>query len=204
MGEDNYTSITAQGVNNTVGIGRFVKNVCQKAGCGYLDIAFDGDMAIKETVLKPALKLGLNLSGLPFTEEMIEGVVNILSQSNKNETTIATAYRNIANEVSKFLHENENKLWFAEINFLMWENEEEKGIDDLLLAGKKDRIRKISLADFWDLAYAYLAQADYERLQLAKASKKDFRKVDIDRERREMIFKTIAGTIKHTAQEKVG
>ena len=197
--------ITVQGVNNTKGIVSVVRNAAIETNAGFLEIAFDGDMAIKETVLKPALKLGLNMSGLKFSEELKEGILNILSQGNKTNETLPQAYREIASKVSKYLHESEDTkgLWFGKINFLLWEQEVEKGIDDLVNVGKEGSIKKVSLATFWDLAYEYLSIADMERYELAQKESKKFREIDISRERREQIFKKVASNIIRNEKIKI-
>ena len=197
--KESKVGITVQGVNNTKGIVPVLRVAAIEAGCGFLDIAFDGDMAVKETVLKPALKLGLNMSGLKFSDEMKEGILNILSQGNKTKETLPSAYKEIAHKVSKYLHESEDTkgLWFSKISFLLWENEEEKGIDDLVNMGKENCIKKISLANFWDLAFEYLSIADEERFALSQEINKKFREIDISRNRREEIFREVAQNIKY-------
>lgn len=189
-----YAAITAQGVNNTKGIVKVAAAVSKKVGCGFLDIAFDGDMAMKETVLKPALKLGLNMSGLSFPEDHKNAIISILNSGNKDEKTVASAYKSIAKDISTYLRNNEKNMWFAEIGFLMWENEEEKGIDDLIQAGKETSIRRMNLADFFDLAFEYLAEIEDIRLNMAKEQGKMFREVDISKEEKNAIFVKVANS----------
>ena len=166
--KNTHTAVTVQGVSSTAGIADYVDRVRKISGSTGLDIAFDGDFAMNIQVLRPALKLGFTLSGLTLPPELEAAAEDVLSSEARTPENMISRRKKEALAISAFLRENAGNMKFSDISYPIWVWEEEKGLDDLVDAGKENRIRSLSFADFWELGYMYLCIDCAERLRTAE------------------------------------
>ena len=119
---------------------------------------YDADMAYKETVLQPAIKLGLSLTNLSF-KGYKNDVEEILAINKKNKTPLAELEDSMQ-KVTLYLLQNKDNFKF-DIVYCLWNPEIGKGIDDYLecfenLSEAVKGIQKVQLIDFWQCAYNYM------------------------------------------------
>ena len=124
----------------------------------HIYIMYDADMSYKESVLQPAIKLGLSLTNLTF-KECKNDVEDILSVNRKYKTPLKELTSNFL-KVDSYLRKNAGVYKF-DITYCIWDDDIGKGIDDYLDSFKnvKDAtkgISKIQLIKFWNLAFNYL------------------------------------------------
>lgn len=180
-------SISVQGVNNWREIPDTVKAL--KSQYPYLDyimIAFDADMARKESVLQPALKMGITLTGLKITREIDSNLHNILHIGNKSEKRNASLYQKEAEEISEIL---KNINFEFTIYYCLWDEHFGKGIDDLLNMGNRFALKKMDLITFWNASYQYLKDIDLEKLRIKKLTQQPYRQIEIDEKKKLEFFK---------------
>lgn len=180
-------ALSVQGVNNWKEIPDIITELKKRYSyLEYIMIAFDADMSRKESVLQPALKMGITLTGIDITNELDGKLHNILHIGNKTETRNASIYEKEANQISDILKTSNFKF---NIYYCLWEEKFGKGIDDLLNAGNKFALKKMDLYTFWNSSYQYLKNLDLEKLKISEEQKIEYRQIEIDEEKKMEIFK---------------
>lgn len=170
-------ALSVQGVNNWREIPEIVNEL--KARYFYLDtimIAFDADMARKETVLQPAIKMGMALTGLPLEKTMERDLQNILHVGNKNKEHNASVYGKEAKQIFNFLQTN--TLDF-DIFYCLWDEKYGKGIDDVLNMNHKFALKKLDFSTFWMASYQYLKDLDIKREEISEKDGTEYRKTSV-------------------------
>lgn len=124
----------------------------------HIYIMYDADMAYKETVLQPAIKLGLSLTNLNFKgyKNDVEEILSI----NKKFKTPLIELEDSKLRVKLYLEQNLDRFKF-DITYCLWDSDIGKGIDDYLekfntIDDAIKGIKKIQLIDFWECSYMYL------------------------------------------------
>lgn len=180
-------SISVQGVNNWREIPETIKVLkTVYPYLNYIMIAFDADMCRKESVLQPALKMGITLTGMEITKEMDQNLHNILHIGNKTKTRNASIYEKEAKDISSQL---KNNTFDFHIYYCLWDENFGKGIDDLLNAGNRFALKKLDLYTFWNGSYEYLKEIDLERLKISEEQKIEYRQTEVNEEKKMEIFK---------------
>lgn len=180
-------AISVQGVNNWKDIPNAVNFLKSKyTYLNYIMIAFDADMARKESVLQPALKMGITLTNIEISKEMDSNLHNILHIGNKSEKRNASIYEKEAEEISEKLKNSKSDFT---IYYCLWNEQFGKGIDDLLNAGNRFALRKMELRDFWNASYQYLKDIDLEKFKIKKETQQTYRQIEINDERKFEFFK---------------
>ena len=180
-------SIAVQGVNNWREIPETVSTLKNRFQyLNYIMIAFDADMCRKESVLQPALKMGISLTGMKLSKEDDNILHNILHIGNKSEKRNATIYEKEAEKISEML---KNTDFDFHIYYCLWNEKFGKGIDDLLNAGNRFALKKIDLISFWNTSYQYLKDIDLEKLEICKKEEIPYRQIEIDEKRKLEFFK---------------
>lgn len=180
-------SISVQGVNNWREIPETLNVLKTKYPyLEYIMIAFDADMARKESVLQPALKMGITLTGLKITKEIDKDLHNILHIGNKNENRNASIYEKEACKISNILNTVNSNFY---IYYCIWDEKFGKGIDDLLNNGNRFALKKVKLNDFWNMSYQYLKDLDLEKLKISKQNQIEYRQVELDEQKKLDLFK---------------
>ena len=149
-------------------------------------IAFDADMARKESVLQPALKMGITLTNIEISKEMDSNLHNILHIGNKSEKRNASIYEKEAEEISEKLKNSKSDFT---IYYCIWNEQFGKGIDDLLNAGNRFALRKMELSDFWNASYQYLKDIDLEKFKIKKETQQSYRQIEISDKKKFEFFK---------------
>lgn len=151
----------------------------------YVYIAYDADMAYKETVLSPAMKLGLSMTGLDF-EGVKDEINDILAVGFRAEeySNLHSAKR--AKKVSDYLVAHPIHKYI--VNFCLWNDEYGKGIDDLIKSGHITDIKKMSLIDFWNNTFHFLQAADKERKRISEENEIPFQDVTLLEEDKRKLF----------------
>lgn len=170
-------SISVQGVNNWKDIPNVIHTL--KERYGYLQnimIAFDADMARKETVLQPAIKMGIALTGLTLDKEMDNDLYKVLHVGNKSKFKNASTYGKEAERISEYLREH---VFDFHIYYCLWDEQYGKGIDDLLNAGNDFALKKMDLLTFWNASYHYLKDLDLVRGEISKKEGTEYRKTSV-------------------------
>ena len=170
-------SISVQGVNNWKEIPNVVHTL--KERYPYLNtimIAFDADMARKETVLQPAIKMGIALTGITIDQELENDIHKILHVGNKSMKQNASTYRKEAEKVSDYLV---GHTFNFHIYYCLWDEKYGKGIDDLLNAGNNFALKKLDLLTFWNASYQYLRHLDIARCEISKKDGTEYRKTSV-------------------------
>lgn len=174
-------------------------------------IAFDADMAEKDTVLKPALKMALEMTNIVFTDEEKKLIDNVLKSSNRNEKDITSNYRDDFMVLLSRIESEMDNFPFK-IKYLMWDEKYGKGIDDLLNYGMTENdlnkrkemqqiarktIKNIDFVEFFKRAFEMLCVVDAKRLEQLNKLKETtpditFRKVALpDDIKSELFYKYI-------------
>lgn len=151
----------------------------------HIYIAYDADMAYKETVLSPAMKLGLTLTGLSF-EALTDDVNNILAVGYRDEENSNLNSRTKAETISKYLVQNPVHRYI--VNFCLWDDRYGKGIDDLIMSGHISDIRKMSLVSFWNNAFDFLEAADKLRKKISEKENIPFKSVPLEENDKRTLF----------------
>ena len=179
-------SISVQGVNNWREIPDTVKKLKERYSyLNYIMIAFDADMCRKESVLQPALKMGITLTGLNITNDLDTKLHNILHIGNKSEDRNASMYEKDAKEIAERLNVH---TFDFHIYYCLWNEKFGKGIDDLLNAGNRFALKKMDLCTFWNCSYNYLKDIDIEKLKKSRELNMEYRQVEIDEEKKFELF----------------
>ena len=123
---------------------------------------YDADMSYKSGVLQPAIKLGLSLTNLNFSDCKVD-VENILTINRKGRPKVSTFYDGFL-KVEKYLRANAGIFKFN-IVYCLWNADRGKGIDDFLetfdsTKAATEQIKKVPMIQFWDSAYHYLEAND--------------------------------------------
>lgn len=184
-------SLSIQGVNNWKPIPYIIdelkeenerhKNLC---------IAFDSDMGRKETVLKPALQMGIAISGLELNEKLSKDLEIILKTGNRALSTKASFYRESATLIEKEI-EKQTPNMIVNISYALWAEWLGKGIDDVINNGNgmaSSTIRKMDLKDFFHNAFEMLCELDDIRERISIEQNLDFRKVAIPDETKLLLY----------------
>ena len=121
-------------------------------------IMYDADMSYKESVLQPAIKLGLSLTNLSF-KDCKNDVEDILSVNRKHKKPLKEMVSSFQ-KVDSYLRKNAGVYKF-DITYCIWDDDIGKGIDDYLdsfdnIDDATKGISKIQLILFWEFAFNYL------------------------------------------------
>ena len=166
-------ALSVQGVNNTEGIEDLVDEIATKHEISNIIIGFDADMAIKETVLKPALKLGAKL--LRMDTSLYYKLEIILAQGQKDEKTLSKNYKKEAREIEEFFAaKNKYKLHYA-----VWDLTYEKGFDDLIHSGNKDKLHTLPIATFWKRGFRILQEIDNYKFEESQSNCVKFNEIKL-------------------------
>jgi len=172
-------ALSVQGVGNWRDIPEIIQELnLRNEYLNYVMIAYDADMARKETVLNPALKLGLNILDDEMSDEINESITKILTMGNKTEKMNASVYKNEANLITQYLTKTTRKSNYH-IYYCVWDELYGKGIDDLLNDGHRSLLKKVDIVDFWKYSYDYLSRLDTEKYELSKVNKTEYRKTSV-------------------------
>lgn len=182
----NCISLSVQGVHNWKEIPLIIqqlqeKNKHHKNIC----IAFDGDMGRKDTVLKPALQLGLVLTNIDFGEKLNKDIETILKTGNRPLSSKAGNYKESAKEISELI---ENTKIDKNIYFCLWNEDLGKGIDDLINGNAIETMRSLLITYFWNYSFNMLCELDDLREQKSKEENIDFKKVIISEEEKKKLY----------------
>jgi hypothetical protein len=187
-------SLSVQGVSNIAGMLETLETL-EKNGhpVKKIMIGFDADMAIKETVLKPALILGATLLEMP--QEMREnGLLKILARGNKTEDQLVKNFKREAKEIYAFFSQSHK----YEIHYVVWDLEHEKGIDDLIHVGKQKFLQHMFINEFWAKSFQVLKEIDNYRFEESKYNENNedtpFSKIKIPNEILNNLFNNIVLT----------
>ena len=168
----NFKAITlsVQGVQNWREIPFILDSLKNKnPKLKHIYIMYDADMAYKETVLHPAIKLGLSLTNLNF-KGCKNDVEEILAINKKNKKPLSELDDSIK-KVNLYLSQNEKNFKF-DIVYCLWDSDIGKGIDDYLekfdnLDEAINGIHKIQLINFWYCSCNYLILNELNKFDIA-------------------------------------
>lgn len=166
----NSIALSVQGVHNWREIPYLLDRLKKcNPNLKHLYVMFDADMSYKESVLQPAIKLGLSLTNLDF-KDCKQIVEQILSINLKQKEPLKNLYDG-AKFVENYLRRNAGVFKFN-IVYCLWDDEIGKGIDDYLDCFENLQeailgIKKIQLIEFWSNAYSYLLANDNARESIA-------------------------------------
>lgn len=156
-------ALSVQGVHNWREI-PYILDTLKKANPKFrhIYIMYDADMSYKSGVLQPAIKLGLSLTNLNFSDCKVD-VENILTINRKERPKVSTFYDGFL-KVEKYLRANAGIFKFN-IVYCLWDADRGKGIDDFLetfdsTKAATEQIKKVPMIQFWDSAYHYLKAND--------------------------------------------
>lgn len=155
----NAVTLSVQGVHNWRNI-PYILDYLKKLNPKFkhIYIMYDADMSYKESVLQPAIKLGLSLTNLNFKECKTD-VEDILSINRKYKKSLKEMENNFQ-KVDSYLRKNAGCFKFN-IVYCLWDDEIGKGIDDYLecfdeIKLATNGILKIQIIPFWNYSYNYL------------------------------------------------
>ena len=157
-------SFSVQGVHNWRSIPHLLDVL--KARYPYLKeviIAYDADMSFKESVLQPGIKLGLSITGLPFTE--VKSSVDEILAINKRYKKPLSELTSEFQATCDYLNDNIGSFKF-DVSYCLWDEDLGKGIDDYLENGHED-FYYMQLIDFWKHSYYYLLENEKSRNKVA-------------------------------------
>lgn len=148
-------------------------------------IAYDADMAYKETVLSPAMKLGLSLTGLDFSgvKDIVEDILAV-GYRDKEYSNLQAFNR--AQKVTDYLVKN--AIHKYTVTFCLWDDRYGKGIDDLIKSGHISDIKKMSLVPFWNHAFMFLQAGDKLREEISEENGIPFKDVVLEEEQKRNLF----------------
>lgn len=155
----NTIALSVQGVHNWRNIPYVLDYLkCMNHKFKHIYIMYDADMSYKESVLQPAIKLGLSLTNLSFKGYKTD-IEDILSINRKYKTPLIELENNFK-AVDCYLRKNAGVFKF-DITYCLWNDDIGKGIDDYLetfenLKEATKGIMKIQIIQFWNFAYHYL------------------------------------------------
>lgn len=167
-------ALSVQGVNNIEGIENLVDDLAVEYEITNIIIGFDADMAIKETVLKPSLKLGARL--LRMEQPLYDKMELILSSNQKQEDTLTKNYKKEAAELEKYFATNTSKY---KLHYAIWDLTYEKGFDDLIHSGNKDKVRTLPIATFWRRAFRILQEIDNYKFEESQSNCVKFNEIKL-------------------------
>lgn len=151
----------------------------------HIYIAYDADMAYKETVLSPAMKLGLTMTGLDF-EGVKDEINDILKVGFKSEEESNLYHFKRAKKVADYMVSHPVHKYT--VNYCLWDDRFGKGIDDLIMSGHIEDIKKMSLIPFWSSAFAFLQASDKLRKDISEAKEIPFQEVSLEEEDKRKLF----------------
>ena len=191
----NCISLSVQGVHNWKEIPDIIKRLQEKnKHHKNICIAYDGDMGRKDTVLKPAVQLGLALSNINFGEKLTKDIEIILKTGNRPLSSKASNFKESAKEISYLIETAESN---TNIYFCLWNEDLGKGIDDLINGNAIETMRSLPLLLFWNYSFEMLCELDDLREERAKKENVDFKKVIIpENEKKELYMKYIDEKLK--------
>ena len=182
----NSIVLSVQGVSNWRQIPAVMDELNRRyPSLRHVYIAYDADMAYKETVLSPALKLGLTMTGLDF-EGVKDEINDILKIGFKTEEESNLYHFKRAKKVADYLVRYPVHKYT--VNFCLWDDRYGKGIDDLIMSGHIEDIKKMSLVPFWMNAFISLQAADKMRKDIAEAKEIPFQEVVLEEDVKRTLF----------------
>ena len=148
-------------------------------------IAYDADMAYKDTVLSPAMKLGLSLTGLNF-EGVKDAVNDILTVGYRDEEHSNLYAAKRSKTVADYLVRYPVHKY--SVTFCLWNDKFGKGIDDLINSGHIGDIKKMALIPFWNHAFRFLQASDELRKAISEESETSFKDTVLTEEQKRDLF----------------
>ena len=182
----NSIALSVQGVSNWRQIPAVIDELnrrCPKLR--HIYIAYDADMAYKETVLSPAIKLGLTLTGLSF-EGVKDAINDILAVGYRDEEYSNLYAFKRSQTVSDYLVKHSIHKYI--VTFCLWDDSYGKGIDDLIKSGHIADIKKMSLITFWNHAFRFLQSSDQLRKEISEENNQPFKETVLTEEQRRELF----------------
>ena len=182
----NSIVLSVQGVSNWRQIPAVMDELNRRyPSLRHVYIAYDADMAYKETVLSPAMKLGLTMTGLDF-EGVKDEINDILKIGFKTEEESNLYHFKRAKKVADYLVRHPIHKYV--VQFCLWDDRFGKGIDDLIKSGHIEDIKKMSLVPFWMNAFISLQAADKMRKDIAEAKEIPFQEVVLEEDVKRTLF----------------
>lgn len=132
-------------------------------------IMYDADMSFKESVLNPAIKLGLTLTNISLDDYNTK--IDEIISTNKKYARPLVEMKDNFKSISDYLRQSAGSFKF-DIVYCLWDDNIGKGIDDYLDAftdvkQATSQITKIQIISFWEKAFKYLL--DLEALKKEKS-----------------------------------
>jgi hypothetical protein len=132
-------------------------------------IMYDADMSFKESVLNPAIRLGLTLTNISLDDYNTK--IDEIIGTNKKYARPLVEMKDNFKSISDYLRQSAGSFKF-DIVYCLWDDNIGKGIDDYLDAftdvkQATSQITKIQIISFWEKAFKYLL--DLEELKKEKS-----------------------------------
>jgi hypothetical protein len=182
----NSIALSVQGVSNWRQIPAVIDELNRRhPKLRHVYIAYDADMAYKDTVLSPAMKLGLTLTGLSF--EGVKDAINDILTVGYREEEYSNLYAfKRSQTVSDYLVRHPVHKYI--VTFCLWDDKYGKGIDDLINSGHIADIKKMSLIPFWNHAFRFLQASDQLRKEISEDNNQPFKETTLTEEQKRNLF----------------